>query len=277
MHAAELVELGALAAAHGPALAALAPSWSRAALERYWAAGRFRVDAWTRALAVYSREVQTAPPVRQRQLWRQVRPAVEEILTGEVLVRVWTAVLCMCDREGSGDAEAVARSVFLSQMEARNRALNLLVYGQGFDLQEAVALNQIRRRSERWTDLLLGSLQIDYDAAEFAFDADRAREFARDLHDQGGLRGLGWRLTMASLRAAFSHGLSPQPANPELNRRLAAAVVELLPGELFDSLGVPHSLWMVRMGNLTDDTQGMLEELLAANPPGRPRRFGWQR
>ncbi|MBW3596773.1 MAG: hypothetical protein KY475_05795 [Planctomycetes bacterium] len=278
MHASELVELGALAAAHGPALVALAPSWSPAALERYWAAGKFRLDSWGRALGAYSREVQSAPHARQRQLWRQVRPVLEEILTGEVLGRVWTAVMCLCDQErGNGDAEPVARSVYIGQMEARNRALNILVYGQGFDLHEAVALNQIRRRSERWTDLLLGSLLLDHDVTEFAFDADRAREFAHDLREEGGLRGLAWQMTMASLRAAFSQDLSPQPASPELNRQLASAVVELLPEELFDSLGAPHSLWMVRMTNLTDDTQGLVEEFLAPDPPGRLRRFGWRR
>lgn len=274
MHAAELVELGALTAAHGPALVKLAPAWTTTALERYWAAGKFRIDAWTRAMRTYTKEIPSAPPARRAQLWRQVRPVLEEILTGEVLNRVWTAVMCLCDRKrGCGDAEPVARSVYLGQMEARNRALNLMVYGQGFEIQEAVALNQIRRRSERWTDLLLGGLLIEHDTAEFAFDPARAREFAQDLREQGGLRGAGWQLTLASLRAAFSQDLAPHTAHPDLNHNLAAAVIELLPSELFDSLGAPQSLWMVRMTSLTDDAQCLLEELLSPLPP----RLRWQR
>jgi hypothetical protein len=274
MHASELVELGALAAAHGPAVIALAPEWPPQALERYWSAGKVRVDAWGREIRDYTRQMQSSPPARRCELWRQVRPALEEILTAEVLSRVWTAVMCLCDRQrGAGGAEAVARSVYLGQMEARNRALNLMVYGQGFDIQEAISLNQLRRRSERWTDLLLGHLLIHHDAAEFAFDAGRAREFAQDLRDQGGLCGVAWRLTMASLRAAFSQGLSPQAAHAELNYRLGSAVVELLPPELFDSVGVPQSLWMMRMTNLTDSAQGMLDELLRAERRPRFKRI----
>jgi hypothetical protein len=275
MHAWELVELGALAAAHGPAVVALAPPWSPQALERYWSAGKIRIDAWGRALRAYTKEIQGAPPARRPQLWRQVRPVLEEILTAEVLNRVWTAVMCLADRRrGVGDAEAVARSVYIGQMEARNRALNLMVYGQGFDIQEAVALNHVRRRSERWTDLLLGNLLIAHDAAEFAFDVERACDFSHDLREQGGLCGLAWRLTLTSLRGAFIHDLATPPAHSELNRRLGAAVVELLPPELFDSVGVPQSLWMARLANLTDDAQGMVEDLLQWESPPHGVRAG---
>jgi hypothetical protein len=272
MHAWELVELGALAAAHGPAVIDLAPDWSPQALQRYWSAGKFRVDAWGREIGAYTRHMQSAPPESRSQLWRQIRPALEEILTAEVLNRVWTAVMCLSDRRrGAGDAEAVARSVYIGQMEARNRALNLMVYGQGFDIKEAVELNQLRRRTERWTDLLLGHLMIHHNASEFAFDAERAHEFADDLRDQGGLCGTAWRLTMASLRAAFSDGLSPQAAHAELNFRIGSAVVELLPVELFDSVGLPQSLWMMRLTNLTDRAQCMVEELLRVETRSRFR------
>jgi hypothetical protein len=273
MHAWELVELGALAAAHGPAVVAAAPSWSPQALERYWTAGKCRLDVWGRAMRAYTKDIQFAPPHRRPQLWRQVRPVLEEVLTAEVLTRVWTAIMCLCDEKtGSGGAGAVARSVYIGQMEARNRALNLMVYGQGFEIQEAVALNQIRRRSERWTDLLLGHLLLEHDAVEFAFDADRAQEFASDLREQGGLRGVAWQLTYASLRASFAQGLSQKPAYPDYNYRLASSVVELLPAELFDSLGTPQSLWMMRLTNLTDDAQGMVEELLSLEDHPRVKR-----
>jgi hypothetical protein len=272
MHAWELIELGALAAAHGPAVISLAPHWPSRALERYWSAGKFRADAWGREIGAYTRQMQSAPPARRAQLWRQVRPAVEEILTAEVLTRVWTAVMCLSDRRrGAGDAEAVARSVYIGQSEARNRALNLMVYGQGFDIRDAIALNQLRRRSERWTDLLLGHLLIEHEAAEFAFDPGRAFEFAQDLQDQGGLCGAAWRLTMVSLRAAFSTRLSPKAAHAELNCELGSAVVELLPPELFDSVGIPHSLWMMRLTNLSDSAQGMVDELLRID--AQPRLF----
>ena len=61
---------------------------------------------------------------------------LEEILSGEVLTRVWTAVLCLDDRQHGGtEFESLARSIMIGHMEARHRVLLLLVRGPGIDAE----------------------------------------------------------------------------------------------------------------------------------------------
>ena len=214
---------------------------------------------------------------------------LEEILTGEILTRVWAAVLCAYDRaHGAELAEPIARSVLIGHLEARHRVLTLLVQGPGIDADEAVKLNYLRRRSERWTDLLVGYLSPLLDTGEFAIDSRRARDFAQDLKYQGNFPGgrHAWPLVLASLRSAFRQGLGPLSPNADLNARIAASILSCFPPELFDSTGLFRSLWLLRLANVTNDAQGMIRELLALEGPAaddaaaaahlveRMRRFG---
>ena len=69
----------------------------------------------------------------------------------------------------------------IGHLEARNRAMNIMVYGRGFSIEDGVMLNRLRRRMERWTDMLLGRIMLQHDISDLAFDAQRARDFATDL------------------------------------------------------------------------------------------------
>jgi hypothetical protein len=156
----------------------------------------------------------------------------------------------------------------IGHMEARHRVLSLMVRGCGIDAEAALKLNRLRRRAERWTDLLVGRLAGAYDVSEFAVDPQRAKDFAPDPFFAS------WPLTMASLRAAFQRGLSPESPNADLNARIAAAILSCYPWELFDSIGLLRSLWMMRLTNITEDTQGMIEDLLALEHPAAERTAG---
>ena len=284
MHARELVELAALLSAHGPALIQSSRRIPAGSIEQYWTASKIREDRWARSLRDFAdRSDLDARHYRTR--WPALRSVLEEILTAEVLTRVWTAVLCAHDRRrGTDEVEPVARSVMSGHMEARHRVLSLMVHGRGIDAEAALKLNRLRRRAERWTDLLVGHLAVMHDVSEFAVDPRRAEDFAADLHCSSSLQGgrHAWPLVMASLRAAFQRGLSPDSPNADLNARIAAAILSCYPPELFDSTGFLRSLWMTRLTNITEDTQEMIEELLALERPaavgkaagGHLRRFG---
>ena len=259
MHARELVELAALVSAHGPLLIDNQQPLPPGCIEQYWVVSKSRLDRWARSL----KQLSTAAAGAKDRL--SIRGVCEEVLTGEVLTRVWTAVLTARDRQrGTELSEPVARSVYLGHLEARHRVLTLLVSGPGIDAEEAVKLNRLRRRSERWTDLLIGRLGTEYDLSELAIDPDRAREFADDLSHQSRQRGgrFAWPLVMASLRAAFQKGLTPASPNPDLNERIAASILACFQGELFDSTGLFHSPWLARLTRVASDTQGMIDELL---------------
>lgn len=271
MHARLLVEVAALAATQGPGLIAGRAALSAAGLEQYWTSSKCRLDRWYRTLGEFTADALAGRSDRQR--WRALRPVVEEVFTGELLSRVWGAVLQGYDRRrGQAEAEPIARSVLIGHLEARHRALTLLVCGPGVGTEEAVALNRLRRRSERWTDLLLGHLAEWCDVGGLAFDADRAAEFASDLRRQrrqpAGYHA--WALTVASLRGAFQTDLDDETANPDLNSRIAAAVVASFPAEQFDATGVFRGVWLARLANTACDAQGMLDDLLAVEPRRRP-------
>ena len=275
MHASQLVELAAIVSAHGPVLVRRTRQLSITGIEQYWTESKCRLDRWHRSLKSFSSSAAGGDAAWRRAQWPFIRGVLEEILTSEMLTRVWTAVMCAYDRShGTNLAEPVARSVMIGHMEARHRVLTLLVRGPGIDAAAAVKLNHLRRRTERWTDLLVGYLAGLDDVAEFAIDPERARDFAEDLryqsHQSGGRHA--WPLVLASLRAAFRHGLAPVSPNADLNRRIATTILSCFRGELFDSTGLFQSLWLVRLSNVTNDAQGMIDDLLSlesVEPQGR--------
>lgn len=268
MQARDLVELAALVASHGPVLLAGGGRVSNAALEKYWASSKCRLDRWSRAL----RQFHAATPASAREsdaAWQQLRGVLEEILTGEMLTRVWCALLSGYDlQHGTHDAEPVARSVFLGHLEARHRTLAVLVACQGVTTEAAVDMNRLRHRAERWTDLLLAQLD-GCPIGQFAFDPARAQEFADDRAAQRGepTARRAWALTITALRAAFRQGLAPSP-NSDLNARIAEGVLACFPPEMFDGRGLVRSLWMSRLINGALDAQGMVEQLLRPEAAG---------
>ncbi len=294
MHARELVELAAIVSAHGPVLVRGRGQVSECGVEQYWVASKCRLDRWHRALKLLDGKSRARSSV-QAHAQRPDKPSfpnalLEEILTGEVLARVWAAVLSAYDRRrGTHDAEPIVRSVLIGQLEARHRVLTLLVRASNVDTAWAMRLNGVRRRCERWTDLLIGYLTGLEDVADFAIEPDRARDFAEDLQYRSNLAGgrQAWPLVLSSLRAAFRQGLTDESPNADLNAQIATSILACFPAEMFDSTGMFRSLWLMRLTNMVGDTQGMLDSLTALDDAShlpkstasrlaqRIRRAGW--
>lgn len=266
MHARELVELAALLAMHGQALVRSREPIPQSSLEEYWIASKTRLERWARTLKSLNDGGEAA--VGTRPL---VRAVLEEILSSEVLTRVWTAVATASDRRhGTDSTEPIARSVLVAHLEARHRVLTLMVRSSGIDAEYAVKLNSVRRRSERWTDMLIGQLLEVGDVSELAAEPARAREFARGLREQAQEPGgrIARSLALASLRAAFGRGLEPHTPNADLNARIGGSILACFGPELFDSSGALRSTWLLRLTAFADDTQGTIEELLQADSRG---------
>jgi hypothetical protein len=151
--------------------------------------------------------------------------------------------------------------------------LRLLARGTSIEAKAVVKLNRIRRRSERWTDLLVGRLGVVQDVSEFATNPKRAQDFAEDAPSRRGFKPsrLEWPLLLASLRTAFQRELGAASPNADLNAAIVAGILACFPSDLFDSTGLFRSLWLMRITSAAEDAQVMIEGLLA---PERPETFG---
>jgi hypothetical protein len=81
-------------------------------------------------------------------------------------------------------------------------------------------------------------------------------------------------MVLASLRLAFQTDLHRYSPNAELNRRIASSILCCLDEDLFEADGLPRSLWLERLYCTTNETQGMIDELLWLDTPpddSRPR------
>jgi hypothetical protein len=267
MKGTELIELAGLATSHAPALLECGGVISAAALEQYWSSSKCRQDRWSRALRQFQ---SPGDPGRPPSLaWSSLRDVLEEIILSELLTRVWTAVLTAYDRrQATRDAEPIARSVLLGHLEARHRTLALLVAAHGVPTEEAVRLNRLRHRIERWTDMLLAHLQPCCDVGDFTFDPSRADDFAGSLSRSrhSGTAASAWALTLASLYGAF-HDTSACSPNDDLNARIGQSVLASFPGEMFDGLGLARTVWLTRITNAASDAEGMIEALLKPELP----------
>ena len=264
MHARDLVELAALVAVHSPVLVHGSGRLPQSAFEDYWIASRCRLDRWTRLLRRLA-DAGTQLPIPAPLHWVRVQPVLEEILASELLTRLWTATCIAYDRcRDEEELAPIARNVFHGHLEARRRLLQLLADGRAIELAHAVSLNKLRLRVERWTDMLLAHLARDVDVTEFAFEPDRAAEFADDLsHEAVAVeRQFTCQLILSSLRAAFQTDLADRSPNLDLNRRLGSAILGCFREDLFDVTRLVKPLWVERLSATADDAQGMIDELV---------------
>jgi hypothetical protein len=242
---------------------------SESGLEQYWTASKVRLDRWCRSLRNFS--TLAGDPKYRKVHWPRIRGILEEILSSEMLTRVWAAVLCAHDRRHKlNESEPIARSVMLGHLEARHRALTLLLNTPGLETHEAIKLNRLHNSAERWTDMLVGYLIPLGDLSEFAVDPARAKDFAQDLLEEGVHPGrrIVWPLILTSLRAGFRPHSQSETPNTDVNQRIAAGILACFPGDLFDSTGQFQSLWLLRLNNTAADAQGMIDELLGAKALG---------
>jgi hypothetical protein len=261
MHCKELLELAAVVAIRCAPFLQTFEALPTTGLERYWAGSRCRFDRWAAAMKSYQLVTQGQLAGRELQdSWAQLRPTIEEILTSEVLTRVWGALLCEHDEiRGCNESAPVARSVFVGHQEARSRALKILMHSRGALPDELISLNRLRRQCERWTDVLLSFVAVYAGCAQnFSFDERAIEEQRRrGMEDPAIQEGL-----TATMRASFNGQLSDNRANSGLNEQIASGVLCCLNANLFVGNGSIVSPWLRRLYNTAEETGGWIQSLL---------------
>ena len=235
MNSRQIVELAALVSAKAPTFVDAANRLPEGAVEDCWSSNRQRQTRWVLALDQYRSLTSHKRGERYVSLWKRTHRMIEEILCAEVLTRVWGATLTALDhRRGDGRFEPIVRNVFSGHLEARRRALELLVDGPRIPWEDAAELDSLRRRAERWTDLLVAPLVLEHDVQDFAFDAERSADFAKAFAtgDSAENPPAAWSVLMPSLRLIFRRHDQPAPHWQE-NQRIASALVKCFPEGLF--------------------------------------------
>lgn len=269
MHCLNLADLAAVLAHHGPSILYRRQQVPNDAVTRYWTACRQRFDLWHYAIGRYRDLEQLGTPSELRSWWAEQRVLLEEILVSEMLTRVYAALGAGLDG-GSEKSEIapVVHSVYLSQIEVRNRVLHLMLYGRGNSINDAVQLNRLRGEVERWTDALIGRMAIEQTTPlEYSVSPSRATAHAEDARENppGAFRDTTSWLVSAAMRDALSRCLSKETSLPQANRQVAEAVMLCLRPDLFDSVGLLKSLWLHRLEAGADDTDRVIRQLSSSD------------
>lgn len=259
MHSLELAELASLLAFRAPAIAALKPKVHEPSLTRYWVQSRTRLEQWHRALSEYGVLENAGRPVAIQNWWGDYEPMLEEVIVSDMLTRVFAALGrtldIACEQR---EIEPVTHSVHLSHLEARNRVLQLLLFGRGGTVDQSTRLNRLRRAVERWTDRLLAPLiTLDVKTNVYAVDAHRAFAYATEWQEDTDevTRYASASLGQSAMRSTLLSRMHSQVAFPDANREVAQAVIGCLPRECFDSLGLLKSMRTTRLSQLRETDQ----------------------
>ncbi|MFO0885193.1 MAG: hypothetical protein U0894_13550 [Pirellulales bacterium] len=270
MDASQLLKLGAWLMIEGAELAKHPSHLPLNVIENYWTASKCRQLRWTSKLHYFlaSQPTLALDPARAEII---AMPVACEIFASEMLTRSFVAVSHRWDRQlGEAHLEPIARSVMTGQHEARNRVLRMLTGGAVFSIAQMAHLNTLRRKIERWNDMLLSHL-VNADGTdneiiwELAFEQSRAIEFAEDRVDStcSTTRQLSISLAMASLQGSIQPLLvSPSPSI-DLNSKIVSAIVGCFPSALDDLSQYLPKVWRLGLEQRADQAEAQLQELLA--------------
>ena len=261
MHAIELANVANWAAFNSNLMIQGSEPISAATCNEYWSQSKCRHNRWMTALKVFEKDLQRES--ENHDPWPAIEIVTQEIFLSEMLTRVWSAIMIIHDHERRSDELGnIAHSIHIGHVEAKNRAMRLLLVDPTANSEIFDGLNKLRRKVERWTDLLLGQLpQLDV-ATQFAFQMNRVKDFGEEnlsfTSNQSTARQMIFANSMPDDLRQFANRF---PANPEINRRIAAGLLNCFSPDRFDSLGLPKSIQRIWLEKTTLDNQMYLESL----------------
>jgi hypothetical protein len=236
-----LAELALVGSIFGRADSSLLPPSLGPILRRFWLASRTLQQSWLGELSRLRTEL--SPETERFE-----RIALELFLT-ELLTRVWGTNWTIADRvRKQQDAERILGNVLQGLGRVRREVLMLMVRNWQDDPTDLISrLDRFRRRSERWTDLLIAGPASIYGTWEFAVDEDRARDFGGENWSRfGGEADPASLLISAGLRVMFGTPWPPGCCRAEPFAALASAILATLPESAFGEDGTlkPAKEWL---------------------------------
>ena len=262
MHACQLAEIGSWTAVYSEALVFGEDDQPALIAKEYWLASKVRIGQWITALRIFESDLKDEN--RSHDPWPAIETVVQEVLISEFLTRVFSASVLAHDwYHESDELHGLAHSINVSHIEAKNRAIRVLLAGQGDNEEVFDRLNVLRRKLERWTDLFLAQVPNLETARMFSFDANRVTDFFNEQRLQRGPEFTRrQQVLMASFAMEMKKYKTAYSANPDLNSRIGSGVMSCFPADRFDSLGLPKSARMLWLEKTQLDTQLLVDELI---------------
>jgi hypothetical protein len=238
-------------------------------LRDFWQQARVLQTHWTLRLDSWSAE---ADPGLTR-----LAELSTQLFVSELLARVWSTVLLGIDRQtGSDDLSRIARNVVSGLMHVRQGVMSRLLQQSDASSKYVAEIERMRRRCDRWADLLIGNLAGSRDLFEFAFEVERARDFATEAVDCDPSTGPHpvEHLVTAGLRMAFLGHLPETPLTEPGFLRLVQSILGALPQEAFHRDGSLRSVLERRVASRTLRDEPLpaswLEALTSEPAPSTP-------
>jgi hypothetical protein len=278
----QIAETAAFASARSAFLIESTAAIPEQQLHDYWKCCRGRTMDWLRKLDGLLSEASVTPPEDHGRLWKIAEPLIAEVFVTEILTRVWAATLTAADRHRKDAAGGpIARHTLKSHTEARNRSLTLMANGLQVPIAKMSQVDRLRRKSERWSDLLIGHLVLNYQLDEFAFECNRSIEFGQSQMREivSATDEPVWEFVLAGVRLAFSSVDAVVAPSDVWNRRVVRSVLGSFPADSFDGTGTFKSIRRVRIERPQADSSKVAEALMHSSATGEripsrsPRSF----
>jgi hypothetical protein len=234
----DIAEVAGLISLHSGHLIERAGGFTPAQLHDHLRLSRRGVQLWL-AAASPAAEDQDRPIGVQHDVAR----LVEEVLVAEILTRITAAVLTAADDRQPGKPTApFAKHIIRGQLEARRAVLERATQVP-LPLGQLLSLDRLRRRTERWTDLLLGPFVSRSGVSDLAFDAARALEFG----ERAAATAAEGRLQIVALRQSVPALTITDPERANVQQALLRSVLSWLPPAAFGTDGLLKSEFQRRI------------------------------
>lgn len=215
---------------------------SSEALKEFWQATRQLQRSWDETLE--------SGPLDQNQL----SDLLARVLATDMVCRTWgTALGCLEKRNGRNDLTRIAANVIGGLLQIRNRVLSAILSDPTLPSAWGAEQDRLRRRCDRWTDLLIGTLCGFDNFYQFAVDADRARDFAEESQAHSPERPVEL-LMAAGLRLSFLRQLPEVSLDTAAYERLIQSILASLPEQAFSSSGLMKSVEFGESNAKPDDS-----------------------
>jgi hypothetical protein len=206
-------------------------------------------DAYRALLAIWGsrcdqldQEIPVSPPLERQLCWERSQPVFVDVFAGGLVARVWGAIITAASRRRNAvTAEKQVRDLVAQHDALEQRFLRLMVNGPEFTLERVLALDRLRRKIERWSDLFVGHLMHRFGLTDFAVDLARALEFGEEqlAHPAGdGRAEAAWEMYFLCLRTSFRSITLPKGEAAQQRTQLLNCMLATFPGILFSDDGL---------------------------------------